>query len=231
MWALLKDRLVETLKAIVPLVALVLVLQVAIVQAPAALVVQFLAGALLTVAGMLLLFVGIDLGVLPMGRFVGAELPKKGSIALILAVTFALAFATTVAEPDVLVLAGQVDAMWDGDLSGRMIVVLIAFGVGAFAALAIGRIIPGWSMRLMLVLVYGLMMALALAAPEALVPLAFDAGSVTTGVLSAPVIIALAMGLSSVLAGRSAASDGFGLLGFASVGPVIVLLLMGIAAR
>lgn len=227
MWALLRERLAETLKAIVPLVALVLVLQVAIVQAPAELVLQFLFGALLTVAGMLLLFVGIDIGILPMGRFVGAELPKKGSITLILSVTFALAFATTVAEPDVLVLAGQVDAVSGGGLSGAMIVVLIAFGVGAFAALAIGRIIPGWSMRLMLALVYGLMLVLALGAPDTLVPLAFDAGSVTTGVLSAPVIIALAMGLSSVLAGRSAASDGFGLLGFASIGPVIVVLLMG----
>lgn len=230
MWAMLKDRLAETLKAIVPLVALVLLLQVTIVQAPLALVLQFLAGALLALAGMLLLFVGIDIGILPMGRFVGAELPKKGSIALILAVTFALAFATTVAEPDVLVLAGQVDAASGVKMSGGMAVVLIAFGVGAFAALAIGRIIPGWSMRLMLALVYGLMLALALAAPEALVPVAFDAGSVTTGVLSAPVIIALAMGLSSVLAGRSAASDGFGLLGFASIGPVIVVLLMGLVA-
>ena len=80
----------------------------------------------------------------------------------------------------------------------------------------------------MLAAIYAVMLLVALATPREYIPVAFDAGSVTTGVLSAPVIIALAIGLSSVLAGRSAVSDGFGLLGFASVGPVIALLLMGI---
>ncbi|MFG1347744.1 DUF1538 domain-containing protein [Xanthobacter autotrophicus DSM 431] len=228
MWTLLKDKLAEVIKAVLPLVGLVSVLQIAVVRAPAELFLQFLAGSVLAVFGMLLLFVGIELGILPMGRFVGAEMPKKGSIALILAVAFALAFATTVAEPDVLVLAGQVDAVSGGALSGRAILVLVALGVAVFTALAIGRIVLGGSMRVMLALVYALVVALAFAAPAAITPLAFDAGSVTTGVLSAPVIIALAMGLSSVLAGRSAVSDGFGLLGFASVGPIIVLLLAGI---
>jgi hypothetical protein len=69
---------------------------------------------------------------------------------------------------------------------------------------------------------------LALAGPAQFVPLAFDAGSVTTGVLSAPVIIAMAIGLSSVLAGRSAVSDGFGIVGFASIGPIIIILFMGL---
>lgn len=228
MLTLLRDKLIEVLKAVAPLVGLVCVLQVAIVQAPVELFVQFLAGSLLTVLGMLLLFVGIDLGILPMGRFIGAELPKKGSIALIVAVTFALGFATTVAEPDVLVLSGQVDAVSGGAITGPVILYVVALGVAGFAALAMGRIIFGWSLRLMLTIAYGLVIALALVVPERITPLAFDAGSVTTGVLSAPVVIALALGLSSVLAGRSAVSDGFGLLGFASIGPILAVLLIGI---
>ncbi|MFG1304743.1 DUF1538 domain-containing protein [Xanthobacter autotrophicus] len=228
MWTLLKDKLVEVVRAVAPLVGLGLVLQVAIVRAPAELVVQFLAGSALAVAGMLLLFVGIDLGILPMGRFIGAEMPKRGSVTLILAVTFALAFATTLAEPDVLVLGGQVNAVFGGAVSGHGILLLIALGVAVFAAMAIARILLGGSLRRMLALAYGLVIALALLAPKAVTPLAFDAGSVTTGVLSAPVMIALAMGLSSVLAGRSAVSDGFGLLGVASVGPIILVLLAGI---
>lgn len=228
MWTLLRDKLVEVLKAVAPLVGLVLGLQVAIVGAPAELVLQFLAGAGLSVAGMLLLFVGIDVGILPMGRFVGAELPRKGSIALIVAVAFTLGFATTVAEPDVLVLSWQVEAISDGGISRWAILAAIALGVGVFTALAMGRILFGWSMRLTLTLTYGLVIALSLLAPAGITPLAFDAGSVTTGILSAPVVIALAMGLSAVLAGRSALSDGFGLLGLASVGPVVVVLLLGI---
>lgn len=228
MLTLVRDKLIDALKAVAPLIGLVCVLQVAVVQAPLELFLQFLAGSVLTVFGMLLLFVGIDLGILPMGRFIGAELPKKGSITLIVAITFALGFATTVAEPDVLILAGQVDAVSGETISGPVIIYVIASGVAGFAAMAMGRIIFGWSLRLMLTIAYGLVIVLSLAAPGEIAPLAFDAGSVTTGVLSAPVVIALAIGLSSVLVGRSAVSDGFGLLGFASIGPTLAVLLIGI---
>ncbi|HEX6979113.1 MAG TPA: DUF1538 domain-containing protein [Alphaproteobacteria bacterium] len=227
MISLLREKLLEVLKAVAPLIAVVSVLQIALVQAPLAVFLQFLAGSALAIVGMLLLFTGIDLGILPMGKFVGAELPKKGSLALIVAVAFALGFATTVAEPDVLVLARQVDAASRGDISRGAVVYVIALGVAALVAIAMVRIVAGWSMRSMLGAAYSIALAISLFAPAALIPMAFDAGSVTTGVLSAPVIMALAIGLSSVLAGRSALSDGFGLLGFASVGPIIAILIMG----
>ena len=227
MGSLLKDRLLEVLKAVLPLVGFICLLQAVVVRAPLELFLQFLAGSLLATLGMVLLFVGIELGILPMGRFIGAELPKKGSITLIIGVTFALGFATTVAEPDVLILAGQVDAVFGGALSGQVVLYAIAVGVAAFAAVAMGRIIAGWPIQWPLTIAYALVIVLSLMAPERLAPLAFDAGSVTTGVLSAPVVIALGIGLSSVLAGRSAVADGFGLLGLASVGPVIIILLIG----
>lgn len=227
MWSLLREKLLDVLKAVAPLVGIVICLQITVVHAPLAVFIQFLIGSALAVAGMLLLFTGVDLGILPMGRFIGAELPKKGSIALIIAVVFSLGFATTVAEPDVLVLAGQVDAIAQGAMSGRAVLYAIALGVAVFAAVAMARVIVGWPIRLLLSAIYAIVIALCLMTPTQFVPLAFDAGSVTTGVLSAPVIIALAIGLSSVLAGRSAVSDGFGLLGVASVGPIIVLLLTG----
>jgi hypothetical protein len=228
MQTLLREKLLEVLKAVSPLIGFVCILQFTIVQASAALFLQFLFGCVLAITGMILLFAGVDLGILPMGRFTGAELPKKGSLALIIAVAFAFGFATTVAEPDVLVLAGQVDAVSRRGISGGMVLYVIAFGLAALTAIAVVRIIFGWPMKYMLAAIYAVMLLVALATPREYIPVAFDAGSVTTGVLSAPVIIALAIGLSSVLAGRSAVSDGFGLLGFASVGPVIALLLMGI---
>ncbi|MGB3272259.1 MAG: DUF1538 domain-containing protein [Xanthobacteraceae bacterium] len=227
MWTVLREKLVDVVKAVAPLVGIVIGLQLTFVHAPLDMFVQFLAGAALAMVGMLLLFTGIDLGILPMGRFIGAELPKKGSVALIVSVAFSLGFATTIAEPDVLVLSSQVDGVSQGAISGRAVLYAIAFGVAVFAAIAMGRIITGWSIRLLLAAIYAVVIVLCLIAPAQFVPLAFDAGSVTTGVLSAPVIIALAIGLSSVLAGRSAISDGFGLLGIASVGPIIILLLAG----
>lgn len=228
MVALLKEKLLEVLKAVAPLIAVVCLLQFTLVQAPVPLFLQFLAGSVLAIVGMLLLLAGIDLGILPMGRFIGAELPNKGSLALIVAVAFSLAFAVTVAEPDVLVLTTQVDAVSGGDLPRQPVLYAIAGGLAAFAALAMLRIITGWPTRYMLAAAYLIVIALSLVAPPAFVPLAFDAGSVTTGVLSAPVVIALALGLSSVLAGRSAVSDGFGILGFASIGPIVAILIMGL---
>lgn len=215
------------LRAIAPLIGAVCVLQVALVDAPVGLFLRFLGGSLLAIAGMLLLIAGVDMGILPMGRFIGAELPRKGSLSLILAVGFGLGFATTVAEPDVLVLAGQVETVSGGPVSGWLLVLVVGGGVGAFAALALLRVILGFSMVRLLTGVYALMILLSLLAPARFVPLAYDAGSVTTGVLTAPVLLAVTLGLNSVLAERLAVADGFGLLGLASLGPVLAVLLLG----
>jgi len=223
-----REKLIEVVKAVAPLIGVVSVLQATVIHAPVELFIQFLAGSVLAAAGMLLLFLGIELGILPMGRFIGAELPKKGSIALIAAVAFALGFATTVAEPDVLVLSDQVDFASEGRIPEQIVLYVIAGGVGVFTAIAIVRVVFGWSMRAIVSATYLLVLALAFLAPRDFVPLAFDAGSVTTGVLTAPVVLALAAGLSLVLAGRSAVSDGFGILGLGSVGPVIAVLLMAL---
>jgi hypothetical protein len=228
MISLLREKLLEVLKAVAPLIMVVCLLQVTLVQAPIAPFLQFLAGSVLAIVGMLLLLAGIDYGILPMGRFIGGELPKRGSLTLIIAVAAALGFATTVAEPDVLVLAGQVEVASQGAMSRFAVVSVIALGLAAFAAIAMARIVTGWPMRYMLAMAYSLVLALSLVAPAAFIPLAYDAGSVTTGVLSAPVMLALAIGLGSVLAGRSALSDGFGLLGFGSIGPIIAIFIMGI---
>jgi hypothetical protein len=228
MRSLLRTRLPEAAKAVAPLVGVVCVLQLLLVQAPAALFLQFLAGSLLAMLGMLLLFGGIDVGILPMGRFIGAELPRKGSLWLILGVAFALGFATTVAEPDVLVLSAQVERVSEGSLRGQPLIVIIAAGVGIFTAIGLLRVVKGLSMAALLAAVYTTMLVLSLVAPASIIPLAYDAGSVTTGVLTAPVVLALALGLASVLAERSAVDDGFGLLGLASVGPIIAVLVLGL---
>ena len=211
-----------------PLIAVVCLLQFTLVGASTSVFLQFLAGSALVTFGLLFLFVGIDLGLLPMGRFIGAALSEKRSLWLMLAVAFAMGFATTAAEPDVLVLGEQAESAAQGTVSAQRLVYLIATGVGLFVAVAMSRVVLGFSMAWQLTIVYSLMIVLSLLAPSALVPLAYDAGSVTTGVLTGPVVLALALGVSSVLAGRTAVADGFGLLGMASVGPIIVLLLLGL---
>src|SRR5690606_33959720 len=207
---LLKEKVAEVLRAMLPLVGIVVALQLGLVHAPSAVFVQFVVGSLLAIVGMVLIFIGVEIGILPMGRFIGAGWARKRSLMLIVAVSFSLGFATTVPEPDVLVLAQQVDVASDGAISERSVLYVIAVGVGVFAALAMARIIWGVSMKLLLTLAFGTALALSFFAPPEFVPMAYDAGSVTTGVLTPPVVISLALGLSAVLAGRSAVSDGFG---------------------
>jgi hypothetical protein len=227
MWPLLRERLPEVVRAVAPLVGAVSLLQAAVVQAPAVLFLQFLAGSLLAVLGMLLIFVGIDLGILPMGRFIGAELPRRRSLWLILGVAFALGFATTAAEPDVLVLSGQVERASEGALRSQTLIYIIAAGVGLFTAVGLLRVVRGFSMAALLTVLYGAMILLSFVAPPTFIPLAYDAGSVTTGVLTAPVVLAVTLGVTSVLAQRSAVADGFGLLGLASAGAIVAVLVLG----
>lgn len=228
MITLLREKSLEVLHAVGPLILSICILQLTLLHAPLELFLQFVLGALLAGIGMILFFIGIDVGIVPMGRFVGAELPKKNSLLLLLVVAFSIGFATTVPEPDVLVLSDQVERVSNGAISGTAVLSAIALGVGVLTALAAARIVFGWPLKYLLAGAYALALLLALFAPPEFISLAFDGGSVTTGALSAPVIIALAIGVSSVLAGRSPVADGFGVAGFASVGPIITILLMGL---
>jgi hypothetical protein len=228
---LLKERLLEVIKAVAPLVAAVCILQFVLVKADAASFIRFLMGSLMAVVGMMLFFLGIDIGILPMGRFIGAELPRRNSLLLIAAVAFSLGFATTLAEPDVLVLSRQVDAISEGAIPKDVVLYVIAIGLGIFVAIAMLRIVFGFRLVSLLAAAYAGVILLSFFTPPEFVPLAYDAGSVTTGALTTPVVISLALGLGSVLAGRSSISEGFGLLGFASIGPVIAMMIMGILMR
>jgi hypothetical protein len=225
--AILRQQLAEVLRALAPLVGIACLLQVTLVHAPAQLFVQFLVGSVLAGIGMLLLFAGVEMGILPMGRFIGAEMPRKRSLKLIMAVGFTMGLATTLAEPDVLVLANEVEEVSGGALQAHPLALVIAAGVGAFGALALMRVVFGFSLRLLLAITYAVLLVLTFFAPSEFIALAYDAGSVTTGVLTTPVLLAITLGLSSVLAGRSAISDGFGLLGLGSAGAMVAVLLVG----
>lgn len=231
MLTLLKLKLAETLRAVAPLIIVICLLQFTVVGASIELFVQFLVGSVLVTLGLLFLLTGIDFGILPMGRFIGAKLADRSSIWLLLAVAFALGFATTAAEPDVLVLAAQVDEASRGSLPSQPMVYVIAAAVGIFVVIGFLRLVVGFSMQWQLTVMFGLMLVLTFFAPGAMVPLAYDAGSVTTGALTGPVVLAVALGVSSVIAGRSAVNDAFGLLGVASIGPIIVILIIGLFMR
>jgi hypothetical protein len=224
---LFKDTALEVVRAIGPLVLVVIILQLAVVKESAGVFVQFLAGTVLALAGLVLFLMGIEVGILPAGKTVGAGLMEKQSLWLILSMAALIGFSTTIAEPDVLVLAAQAQNITQGAIPQMSLVYVIAIGLAFFVAMAMLRIILGIRIAYLLAASYLLVILLSFFAPPEFVSLAYDSGSVTTGALTGPIVLALGIGLSSVLAGRSAISDGFGLLGFASIGPIIAVMILG----
>ncbi|MBN1369190.1 MAG: DUF1538 domain-containing protein [Dehalococcoidaceae bacterium] len=228
MLRIIREITLEVLQAILPLTLGVIAINFMFIRMPTQVFVQFIFGAVMVIGGMILFLLGVRLGILPMGEAIGSELPKRRFVPYILAVAFLLGFSVTVAEPDVMVLSDQVNTVSGGSISNTLLVGVIAVGVGFFVAAAILRIVLGFPITYMLAAGYAAIIILSFFTPPQFVPVAFDAGGVTTGPVTVPVILALGIGFSSVLAGRSTLGDGFGLIGLASIGPVIGVMLMGV---
>ena len=224
----LRGKALEVVKAILPLSIVIILMQVAVVRMPFSAFLQFLAGSVMVIGGMTLFLVGIETGVLPIGEAIGADLPKRRSLPLLIGIAFVIGFAATIAEPDVIVLTTQIDEVSQGNISHNMLIYIIGIGIAFFVAMAMVRIVLGFRMAYLLMAGYVIVIILSFFTPAEFVPVAFDAGGVTTGPMTVPIILSLGIGLSSVLSGRSAISDGFGLIGLASIGPVIAVMLMGI---
>ncbi len=190
--------------------------------------ITFTVGAVLLVVGLGLFNLGADLAMTPMGTHVGAGLSKQRKLGLLLAVCFILGMLITIAEPDLQVLANQVSAV----MNGTLLIYAVGIGVGAFLMVAVLRIVFRRQLSSILMLFYMLLFALALMlvvnGTEALLPLAFDSGGVTTGPITVPFIMALGVGISNVLGDRKSQENSFGLVALCSVGPVMAVLLLGI---
>lgn len=190
--------------------------------------VTFTIGAVLLVLGIGLFNMGADLAMTPMGTHVGAGLSRQRKLWLLLSVCFALGLLITVAEPDLQVLAKQVSTV----MNGTVLIYAVGVGVGAFLIVAILRIVFRRRLATILMLFYMLLFALALLLFErgnvALLPMAFDSGGVTTGPITVPFIMALCVGISSILGDRHSQENSFGMVALCSVGPILAVLLLGV---
>lgn len=193
--------------------------------------ISFTVGAVLLVFGIGLFNLGADIAMTPMGIQVGAGLSRQKKIGLLLAVCFVLGMLITIAEPDLQVLANQVSSV----MNGKLLIYTVGFGVGAFLIIAILRIVFKRRLSNILMLFYMLLFALALILSINenidLLPMAFDSGGVTTGPITVPFIMALGVGISSVLGDRRSQENSFGLVALCSIGPILAVLVLGIFAR
>ena len=189
--------------------------------------VTFTVGAVMLILGIALFNMGADLAMTPMGTHVGAGLSRQKKLSLLLTVCFVLGLLITVAEPDLQVLAKQVSSV----MNGTVLIYAVGIGVGLFLVISILRIVFKRRLSMILMLFYMLLfaMALMLAVHDnmALMPMAFDSGGVTTGPITVPFIMALCVGISSVLGDRRSQENSFGMVALCSVGPVLAVLALG----
>jgi hypothetical protein len=223
----IKETIREVLFAVLPITGVVLALQFTVIWMPMEMLLQFLVGIVMISTGLTLFLWGVQVALLPIGELIGASLPRLGKAWLVVFFGIILGFAATVAEPDVRVLAMQVDQVSGGEISKNFLIYTVAAGVAFFVGLAMLRIILSIPISYLLVASYGLVFLLAAFTPAHFVPVSFDAGGVTTGPMTVPFILALGVGVASVLGGKTASADGFGLVALASIGPILAVMLLG----
>jgi hypothetical protein len=199
---------------------------------------QLLIGLGLVILGLSLFVVGLQLGLFPLGEAMAHDFARKGSLPWLIAFAFALGFGTTFAEPALIAIAGKVaavralevavdqqDALRESYALGLRLTVAVAVGI----ALVMGvlRIILGWPIHYWIMSGYAIVFLLTPFAPREIVAVAYDSGGVTTSTITVPLTTALGVGLASSIKGRSPLSDGFGLIAFASLTPILFVLLWG----
>jgi len=227
----LREKIKEALVSALPITLIVYIMALLPwFRISASQIITFTVSAVLLVLGIGLFNMGADLAMTPMGTSVGAGLSKQRKLTLLLAVCFVLGVLITIAEPDLQVLANQVSSVMNGEL----LKYTVGVGVGAFLLFAILRIVFKRRLSAILMLFYMLLFALALILSEqgktALLPMAFDSGGVTTGPITVPFIMALGVGISSVLGDRRSQENSFGLVALCSIGPILAVLVLGLFA-
>lgn len=221
----------EVITSVLPIGALVTILALTIARIDTILLVQFWIGAILLIFGLAIFLMGADIGMQPMGEFIGSSLTRSRSLWFISLSAFILGAVITVAEPDLQVLASQVNEV-SGGLVGRYLLIgCVSVGVGIFLVVAMLRIIFHIRLSTLLIILYGIVFIVAGFTSPDFLAVAFDSGGVTTGPMTVPFILALGVGVSAVRGGKSAEDDSFGLVALSSVGPIASVLIMGIVYR
>jgi len=210
----------ESLISILPITLIVVILGLTLTPLSADSLLQFLIACVLLVFGMSLFTLGADNAMFPIGQHMGSFLSKKSKPWLMIFCCFILGVIITIAEPDLTVLANQVSAV-----NTWVFIITVAVGVGLFLVLGLLRVLFKWNFNILITISYALIFLMVIFINQGIIPISFDAGSVTTGPISVPLLMAFGVGLAAVR-GNRAKEDSFGMIGFASAGPILVVMIL-----
>lgn len=232
-------RLLSSFKDLLPIILVIGFFQIVVLQQPLPNLGEVVLGGILVVFGLTLFIQGLGMGLFPIGESMAHALARKGSLFWLLTFAFALGFSTTVAEPALIAVAaeaasiaaqGNLIALGEESLNSYALGLRlsVAFSVGVAILVGVLRILRGWPIHYLIIGGYVVVMLMTLIAPEEIVGIAYDAGGVTTSTVTVPLVAALGVGLASIIKGRSPLLDGFGLIAFASLLPMIFVMGYGL---
>jgi len=230
--------ILDSLRDLFPIVAVVSIFQLLVIRQPLPDYVDLLLGILFVAIGLSLFVKGLEMGLFPIGQSMAQSFARKGSVAWLLLFAFALGFGTTVAEPALIAIAEEASEIAAaGNLIhtsadsmesyARGLRYTVALSVGLAIVLGVIRILRGWPIHWLIVGGYACIIVITEFAPREIIGIAYDSGGVTTSTITVPLVTALGVGLASSIKGRNPMIDGFGLIAFASLTPIMFVMVYG----
>lgn len=214
--------------SVLPITILVLLLSFTLVHIESDILIRFLIGSLLVILGLGIFLFGADIGITPIGSLMGETVARSNRISIVVVLGFLLGFLITVAEPDLQILANQVRDASGGKISSSSILIVVSIGVGAMVAIGLLRILFEKPLNKLYTIVYFIVLILGLKVSEEFLAISVDSSGATTGAMTTPFILALGLGVSQLKGGKASEEDSFGLVGVASTGPILAVMLMSV---
>ena len=218
----------ESFRDLLPIILVILFFQLAIIQTIPENWMPTAIGLSIVGIGLAIFLLGLEVGIFPVGEGLASNFVRKGSTVWVLIFAFMIGFGTTVAEPALLVIADKAAGISSGRIDAFVLRMVVAFSVGFAIVIGVWRIIKGHPIHYYIIIGYVLVVAATFFSPKEIVGLAFDLGGVTTSTVTVPLVAALGIGLASTIKGRNPVLDGFGLIAFASLTPMIFVQFYGI---
>lgn len=224
----LLSKLKEVSLSVFPITLLVIILSVTIVPIEMEMIFRFLIGAIFVVLGLGVFLFGAHIGIGPIGNLMGETVAKTNKARLVAILGFILGFFITIAEPDLQILANEVNLASGGILSNTVILIVVSTGVGIMVAIGLLRIVYEKPLNKLLTMIYFIILLLGFNVLEEFLAISVDASGATTGAMTTPFILALGYGVSQLKGGKASEEDSFGLVGLASTGPIFAVMIMSL---
>lgn len=226
------SKLKEVLYSVLPITFIVLILNFTVVSMDTHLIIKFIIGTLFMIIGMPVFLLGIDLSITPIGEQISEVLVKSNKIWLVLSGAGFFGFIVTVAEPDLHILANQLKTITGGSFNSTLLVTIVSAGVGALVSLGMFRILKNIRLNVFMAIVYLVILVLGFFTQSDFLGIAFDSSGNTTGAVSVPFILAIAIGVSRLTRNKEKEeNDGFGMLGIASSGAIVAVMIQGLFSK